>query len=279
MTNHSGVYLKMKDIHSFSFPSPKTAKYKEFGKIGTSVNSLYLPKLEPSISFFNSDQIVDARKWVSHRIPYNFYNKAYYNAKMVKISFNQEVINYQEKYRSMFFLDVILHVLISYFKGYGETQNNLYVPYNEHEDHISKVFTNLSTILTAKGSESLHGKRISMKKVYSHDRRTATINFHILENIQDVYPMTIAQYSRSVQNNDLQTLNIITGRTTHSFHGVSLSSALVLQFSCKNNLDSVILENNPGLQSFRIHRNNEKPDSSTNIVLSSFNWSENSDEN
>ena len=230
------------------------------------------------ISFFNTDQIVTVDQWVSHRIPYNFYKMAYYNAKLVKISFNQEVIKYQEKY-GIFFLDVILHVLISYFKGYGETQNNLYVPYNEHEDHISKVFTTLSTILTAKGSASLHGKKISMKKVYSQDRRTATIDFHNLENIQDVYPITIAQYSRSVQNNDLQTLNIITGRSTHSFHGVSLSSALVLQFSCKNNLDSVILEKNPGLQSFRIHRNNEKPDSSTNIVLSSFNWSENSDEN
>ena len=201
--------------------------------------------------FFHSDKI-DANKWVSHRIPYKFYNNAYYNAKRVKISFNQEVVKFQEKY-SIFFLDVILHVLISYFQGYGETQNSLYIPYSEHEKLINEVFSQLNKCLIEKGSASLRGNKIIMKKVYSPDRRTATIDYHDLD-IKDVYPMTIAQYSRSVQNPDLQTLNIITGKGVHSLHGVSLSSCLVLYFSCKNNLDSVFLESHPGLQSFRIHR-------------------------
>ena len=177
---------------------------------------------------------------------------AYYNAKLVKISFNQEVIKYQEKY-GIFFLDVILHVLISYFQGYGETQNSLYIPYIEHEKHINEVFSQLNKCLIAKGSASLRGNKIHMKKEYSEHERTATIDYHDLD-IKDAYPMTIAQYSRSIQKPDFQTLNIITGKGVHSLHGVSLSSGLVLYFSCKNNLDSVFLESNPGLQSFRIHR-------------------------
>ena len=207
---------------------------------------------KPLINFFNTDSLIPENNWVSHRIPYKFYVKAFYIAKTVRISFNMEVRKWQEKF-TVLFLDVILYVLICYFQGFGETPISMFQTYQNHENSLNQVFLELQKYLMQKGSSSLKGNRIQMKKQYSQDKKTATIDYHNLD-LKDVYGMTIAQYSRSDKNFELQTLNIITGRGVHSLHGVALSMGLILFFSCKNNLDSTILPNNSGMISFHIHR-------------------------
>ena len=211
-------------------------------------------KQSPIISF-NSPTIIPENEWPSHRIPYIFYQKAFENAEKYNINLTMEIIKFQSSY-TIFFLDVILYCLIAYYQGFGENLISLTEPFESHEKHLNEIFQNLNQQLIQKGSASIHGNKIQIKKTYSNDRKTATVDYHGLD-IKDVYPMTIAQYTRSIKDNNLQNLNIIAGKGPHSLHGASISMGLVLYFSCKNHLDSIFLPNNPGIQSFRLHRSDK----------------------
>jgi len=209
------------------------------------------------VSYFESERIISENEWVSHRIPYHFYHISYYLTEKIAINFNQEVIFFHNQFADIP-LDVLLYCLMAHYQGMGSNNFRLESTKEKHHKSIFDVFnTFLHEIqkvsnITPKELKPLYFK---LEKKVSADKRVKTIDYHSID-LKYIYPMTVAQYNSALKDPDLQTLNIIAGRGAHSINGVSISMTLVVFFSCKNHLDSVFLEDNPGFQSFRIHRLN-----------------------
>lgn len=148
-----------------------------------------------------------------------------------------------------FYPDLIIYVVYMYHYT-NFRKNNLKNTLEERLFEMREILNVVSDILY---KPSIQKCPINRKGKTSYDKRIITYDYHGMD-VNLVYPFTVKIYNASMKNCNLQSVNVIVGQGMHSSHGVCVSGALVMYFSCKNCLESVLLPNNPGIISFRIHR-------------------------